>query len=514
MQNRFALFVTLVFCSIVGSAQDWSNTPIPANPGAGKVWQLQQNFSDDFNYNGKNSTFTSKWNDTYFNGWTGPGLTHWTTGSSSVSNGKLVIGASRRSGTNKVNCGVVTSKTKVIYPIYMEARIKVSNLELSSNFWMLSGNDEREIDVLEVYGGASQDWFARNMSTNFHVFVRNSNNNNIINDFNDQTHNSLPGNAFWRSAYHNFGVYWKSPSEVFFYIDGVETPDGSWAQAVMIDKDYTGATMNKNQYKMDQSVYMIIDTEDHEWRSNQGIVASDADLANNNKNKMYVDWVRTYKPVNASSGQVIANGTYNIKSPYLNENLGAFSWNGHDARTINAGSFADQKWDLIHLGGNVYHIKNVGTGRYLEVPFALCGNGNDVKTWTSGGGNHQKWFIVKTGNQYVLRPNHCRWQAADRPSLELTPRPKGFVGDFAVALARNPSPAEELALNISLPSDQQVNITIFDAGGRLIGTRQIEGIRGNSRLSLSDSFGQAATGVYLIQTEASGEVITRRVVVQ
>ena len=300
--HRLTLFFFVLLCTAgTLAAQDWSGRPVPATPPPGTRWQLDAAHSDDFNYNGKNATFTSKWKDTYFNGWTGPGLTHWTRGSSSISNGKLVIGASRRSGTNKVNCGVVTSKTKVKYPIYMEARIKASNLELSSNFWMLSPDDEREIDVLEVYGGARQVWFARNASTNFHVFLR-GNNNQIISDFNDQTHHTLPGNAFWRSDYHTFGVYWKSPSEVFFYIDGKQTADGSWGQARMLDKDYTGAVMNKNRYTMDREVFMIIDTEDHAWRSNQGIVATDADLRDGSKNKMYVDWVRTYKPVATGGG--------------------------------------------------------------------------------------------------------------------------------------------------------------------------------------------------------------------
>ena len=299
MKTNLLLGIAIIAVPLFTTAQDWKNTPVPADPGSGKVWQLQENYSDDFNYNGKNAKFRKNWKDGYFNAWRGPGLTRWQSNHSDVTGGNLVIRASRN-GARNVNCGVVTSKTKVIYPIFMEARIKVSNLELSSNFWMLSQDDKREIDVLEVYGGAKQTWFAQRMSTNFHVFIR-GNNNQILADYNDQNHVTLPNNEPWRNRFHTFGVYWKSPSEVYFYIDGKQTKEGSWAQSRMFAKNYNPQVMDKNRYNMDRPVFMIIDTEDHAWRSNQGIVANDADLANPAKNKMLVDWVRTYKPVNGTT---------------------------------------------------------------------------------------------------------------------------------------------------------------------------------------------------------------------
>lgn len=415
------LFLYVYFClSTVAFAQDWRNIPVPANPGSGFTWQLQNNFSDDFNYNGKTNQFSSKWRDGYFNAWTGPGLTQWQSNHSNVSGGNLVIRASRN-GANRVNCGVVTSKTKVTYPIFMEANIKVSNLELSSNFWMLSQNDQREIDILEVYGGARQVWFAQHMSTNFHVFVRGSN-NQIISDFNDQKHNSLPGLEPWRNKFHRFGVYWKSPSEVFFYIDGKQTPSGSWAQARMFDKDYTKTVMDKNRFKMDQSMFMILDMEDHAWRSAQGIVATNADLANNSKNRMYVDWVRVYKPVRqgsnpappSSGGQSVANGWYSIKNPFDNQRVLSRNQGDHKTEMIDNGNFRDQQWYINHLSNNIYTIKNGRSDRFMEVPYARCANGEVVKTYTSPAGAHQRWKIERNGANYSIRPAHCQQRALDR----------------------------------------------------------------------------------------------------
>lgn len=290
------LFTLTLLLPFFCEAQDWADLPIPADPGEGKVWALQKDFSNDFSSSGKSDDFHANWKDTYWNKWTGPGLTHWMQEESDIAKGQLIISASRRAGTDKVNCGVVTSKGTVLYPLYTEARIKVSQLELSSNFWLLSTDNRREIDVLEIYGGAANPYFARNMSTNFHVFIR-SQEKGISSDFNYQNHVTLPDSAFWRDDYHTFGVYWKSPTEVFFYIDGEQLPAGSWKQAEMFDKDYTRTKMDKTKYQMDRPMHLILDTEDHHWRSVKGIVASDEDLADPAKNKMYVDWIRTYKPV-------------------------------------------------------------------------------------------------------------------------------------------------------------------------------------------------------------------------
>jgi agarase len=276
--------------------QDWADLPVPTEAGPGQTWQLQKELSDDFNYKGKKKRFRKRWNDHYFNKWTGPGLTQWQDDHSSVENGHLVIRASRREGTDQVNCGIITGKADLMYPVYTEARIKVSNLELSSNFWFLSRDSRREIDVLEVYGGAAKGYFAQNMSTNFHVFIR-SKAEGITSDFNAQNHVMLPGSAYWWEDYHTFGMFWKSPTEVYFYIDGKQLPTGSWDQSDMFDKDYTKTPMDKTKYVMDKPLVMILDTEDHHWRSNQGIVAKDEDLANPAKNRMLVDWVRTYRLV-------------------------------------------------------------------------------------------------------------------------------------------------------------------------------------------------------------------------
>ncbi|EJE4163893.1 hypothetical protein M3916_004069 [Vibrio parahaemolyticus] len=46
---------------------DWRDIPLPAPLDEGQSWELQEAYSDSFNYTGKGDEFSSKWNDTYYN---------------------------------------------------------------------------------------------------------------------------------------------------------------------------------------------------------------------------------------------------------------------------------------------------------------------------------------------------------------------------------------------------------------------------------------------------------------
>ena len=92
----------------------------------GKTWTIQPKVSNEFNYEeGKTSNeFSNNWNDRFFNGWTGPGITRYTPSQSSVVAGELVFKANIVDGTIQTGC--VTSKNIVSYPLYMEVRVKLS----------------------------------------------------------------------------------------------------------------------------------------------------------------------------------------------------------------------------------------------------------------------------------------------------------------------------------------------------------------------------------------------------
>ena len=79
MKKQFLLSMALAGLALATHAADWDGIAVPANAGTGKTWQLQSNVSDGFNYVSSGSSrptaFTSKWNASYINAWTGPGTT-------------------------------------------------------------------------------------------------------------------------------------------------------------------------------------------------------------------------------------------------------------------------------------------------------------------------------------------------------------------------------------------------------------------------------------------------------
>ncbi|WP_010179868.1 Ig-like domain-containing protein [Aquimarina agarilytica] len=319
MKKRLLVSSLIGLASLAMNGQDWSSTPIPAYPGPGKVWKLQNQHSDDFNYQGKNNKFYKNWNDRYFNAWTGPGLSNFSSANSHVADGNLIIKASPN-GKNRVYCGVVTSKTKVKFPIYMEARLQTMNQTLSSNFWMLSQNDRQELDAVESYGsdrssfGDEHVFDSRHMNSNYHIFDRNANDNTIINDNTWQRdhyvtdHQPLKNRPALRNGFHNYAIHWIDEWNVDWYLDGkLVRRIAPGTNDVIKDP-----LQNKGIY---EEMFLILDVEDHSWRSDAGHIATVKELNDESKNKMYVDWVRVYKPVNGQGTPAPKNIFSSTKVP-------------------------------------------------------------------------------------------------------------------------------------------------------------------------------------------------------
>ena len=273
----------------------WKTIPVPADPGAGNVWEFQE-ISDDFEYdapaNDKASTFANKWTDFYHNQWTGPGLTIWRRDHSLVKDGYLQLIANRVENSNKINLGCITSKQQVLYPVYVEASIKIANTTLASDVWLLSSDDTQEIDIVEAYGASyselaqsDQTWYAERIHLSHHMFIRDPFQDYQPTDSGSWYHDG----TLWREDFHRVGVYWRDPFHLEYYIDGklVRTTSG----AAIIDPN--NFAEGKGLYKpMD----IIINAEDQTWRSDKNITPSDLELANKENNTFKVDWIRVFKP--------------------------------------------------------------------------------------------------------------------------------------------------------------------------------------------------------------------------
>ncbi|AXT56156.1 T9SS C-terminal target domain-containing protein [Aquimarina sp. AD1] len=210
--------------------------------------------------------------------------------------------------------------------------------------------------------------------------------------------------------------------------------------------------------------------------------------------------------------QLIPNGIYHIESPQNNERLLARALESHSARMHKPANFDDQKWEIKHISDNSYTIKNVGTNRYLEVPYARCENGSNVGTWINDLDSHKKWKIVKNGNDiYGIKPMHCLSRALDRAG--------GTIGTNAIiwnysstntnqkwkvlsvgnrqdptsdnsVLAVYPNPSKESIAILGVEANDI--ITIYDITGKTIKKTKLTS--GDELISISD----IESGVYIL----------------
>jgi len=303
------LFFVLSLCACnFAMSQDWKEIPVPVEPEAELKWELQAS-SDDFNYTSeaspKSKEFLEKWDDFYHNGWSGPGKTVWNREKSLVKDGKLQISSSRVD-EDKVSTGCITGNQRVTYPAYVEAYVKTMNSTLASDIWMLSPDDTQEIDILEAYSDISETrvpsnkWFGERIHLSHHVFIREP-----FKDWQPKTPDTwyYKEGTVWQNNYHRYGVYWKSPWHLEYYIDGelVKTTSGKDE----IDPLYhtnsvnPGDTTKDTRTGINKAMDIIINVEDQTWRSinNKGLTPTDEELKNTEDHTLKVDWIRVYKAV-------------------------------------------------------------------------------------------------------------------------------------------------------------------------------------------------------------------------
>jgi len=197
-----------------------------------------------------------------------------------------VLDATRKPDTNEVYAGIISSKEQVRYPLYMEARVKISPMVLANNVWLLSPDDTKEIDVVEAYGSdrPGQEWFAERVHISHHVFIREPFQDYQPTDGGSWYHNGTT----WRDDFHRFGTYWRDPWHLEYYIDGelVRTVSG---EAIIDPLGYTNGT------GLSKAMDVILNVEDQNWRSDQGITPTDEELLDEEKRQYLVDWIRIYQ---------------------------------------------------------------------------------------------------------------------------------------------------------------------------------------------------------------------------
>ncbi len=104
----------------------------------------------------------------------------------------------------------------------------------------------------------------------------------------------------------------------------------------------------------------------------------------------------------------IANGTYRFTvrlDGKVMEAAGTSS--GAQVRKSTYTGGTHQKWNMTHLGGGQYSIKNVQSGLSLDVASGVLSHGANFQLWSNNGGDNQRFAFIPTGQGYYrITPVH------------------------------------------------------------------------------------------------------------
>lgn len=265
--------VTVALGQVLLSANDtspsWSRAGdnwLPVLP-EGHRWQLIETLSDEF---AGSSLDESKWipHHPY---WRGRNSRH-EERNVFVAGGMLRLKSTLRDEASEVHASTVTaacvtSKQRNCDLGYYEARIKASNLSMTSAFWFQGKYSE--IDVIENIGHASRkesQWIEDTMMINTHFFR-----GGWKKDVATPKKWKMPAPAAAR--FHTYGVWWKDASTLWFYHDGIKVAEAT-----------AGGPFDEPQY-------MFFDTEVFTWHG----WPTRTSLLDPKKNTMLVDWVRAWR---------------------------------------------------------------------------------------------------------------------------------------------------------------------------------------------------------------------------
>ena len=260
------LLGALLVSSALHAANSSEEALLP-DPPEGYRWRAVENLSDEFNGDRLDK---KKWIPRHPY-WGGRNSRH-EAANVSVTKGFLRLKSTLRAGQNEVNASTVTaacvtSKQRSCEPGYYEARIKASDLSMTSAFWFQG--KRIEIDVIENIGRPSNKasrWIEDNMMMNTHSFS-----GGWRKDIDTPKQFEMPGKA--RDHFYVYGVWWRDSKTIWFYHNGVKVAELTPGEP------------------FDESQYMFFDTEVFTWH---GWPTRDS-LLDSSKNSMYVDWVRAWK---------------------------------------------------------------------------------------------------------------------------------------------------------------------------------------------------------------------------
>ncbi len=222
MKRNRVLTVLLSLCVMGAVAQ-------PSDPEPGMRWVINEATSDEFESNEFDS---KKWYNSDPKSWRGRFPALFTPEAMSVSNGKLHITVDQfkepveykdQMWTHRG--GHIYSKAELMVGSYAECSMKANKTFMSSTFWLITGRagdregcDRRttELDVQECIGYPFDHKKTTQMGSNTHS--RGIPEGCDVPKGSKGDHCEVSGKVY--DDFHIYGVWWKSPTEILFYLDG------------------------------------------------------------------------------------------------------------------------------------------------------------------------------------------------------------------------------------------------------------------------------------------------------
>lgn len=253
----------------------------PPKAEKGYKWQIVKELSDEFD---GNSLDEVKWANADPERWRGrsPGL--FMAEAVTVKDGKMRITADKLKkpvGKFTHKGGHVYSKGKVQPGSYIECRMKANKTFMSSTFWLNNYTDETtgcqsrvtELDVQECIGYPFDHKKTSQMGSNTHS-------RSIPKECTQHepgsvgNHCETPGKVY--DNYFTYGVWWKGPRELLFYLNG----------------EYKYTITPKADFDISTHIKLVVET--YNWSP----VPEDGGMTGTFEERTtFYDWVRTWECV-------------------------------------------------------------------------------------------------------------------------------------------------------------------------------------------------------------------------
>ncbi|WP_027395182.1 family 16 glycosylhydrolase [Aquimarina latercula] len=284
-------------------------------------WQRVEMLSDEFDYlGGKQSPeFQNKWRLGYVNNfqplptiWTGDQVS-FEDDTANPGNRILILQAIiDETGNEKIlRCGMISSKETSTYPLYQEAKVKISNSQLANAVWMISKETQiEEIDNVEAYGPriridgqeCDRPYFADRIHLSHHTFRQTETERfdyqpqkyTWMSRKKDNNDCSRDNDVVWSEQFHIFGVKWESPTKLVYFIDGkkVKTVNDLREEDAIDPRGYTTCGDG-----LTREMHMLISQASQPWRyGSVDAFWNSNDIKSGPNTKMMVDWIRVYTP--------------------------------------------------------------------------------------------------------------------------------------------------------------------------------------------------------------------------